>query len=159
MAAVSAHWSDCPSATGTTFLQIPRRKRRLSKKTYFPNGQTSVKEMQRIGDEFELPSSHYYLRSLSWTSRTFYFQDSRDLLEVLGGLPWQRERGVPRGSSRTLGDPPWGLSLCQESLREPRGDSENLGRRRSWRSKITNPVNNDYWVSHNDAIDYSSALA
>ncbi len=32
-----------------------------------------------------------------------------------------REGGVPRGSSRTLGDPPWGLSL---SL--PRKPSENL---------------------------------
>ena len=30
-----------------------------------------------------LPSSHYYLRPLSWTSRTFYFPDSRDILEVL----------------------------------------------------------------------------
>jgi hypothetical protein len=30
----------------------------------------------------------------------FSFPDSRDLLEVLGGLSWQRERG---GS---LGDPP-----------------------------------------------------
>ncbi len=39
-----------------------------------------------------LLSSHYYLGSLSWTSRTFYFPDSRDLLEVLGGLSWQRER-------------------------------------------------------------------
>ncbi len=39
-----------------------------------------------------VPSSHYYLRSLSRTSRTFYFPDSRDLLQVLGGLPWQRER-------------------------------------------------------------------
>ncbi len=47
-----------------------------------------------------LPSSHYYLGSLSWTSRTFYFLDSRDLREVLGGPSWQRERG---GS---LGDPP-----------------------------------------------------
>ncbi len=43
----------------------------------------------------KVPSSHYYLRSLSWTSRTFYFPDSRDLLEVLGGLSWQRERGGP----------------------------------------------------------------
>jgi hypothetical protein len=47
-----------------------------------------------------IPSSHYYLRSLSRTSRTFSFPDSRDPLEVLGGLSWQRERG---GS---LGDPP-----------------------------------------------------
>ena len=30
----------------------------------------------------------------------FSFPDSRDLLEVLGGLPWQRERG------ESLGDPP-----------------------------------------------------
>ncbi len=47
-----------------------------------------------------MPCSRYYLHSLSWTSRTFYFPDSRDLLEVLGGLSRQRERG---GS---LGDPP-----------------------------------------------------
>ena len=54
-----------------------------------------------------LPSSHYYLRSLSWTSWTFYFLDSRDLLEVLRDvLGREREGGVPRGSSRTLGDPP-----------------------------------------------------
>ncbi len=47
-----------------------------------------------------LPCSHYYLRSLSWTSRTFYFLDSRDLLEVLRDF-LGRERG---GGS--LGDPP-----------------------------------------------------
>ena len=39
-----------------------------------------------------IPSSHYYLRSLSWTSRTFYFPDSRDLLEVLRDF-LGRERG------------------------------------------------------------------
>ena len=39
----------------------------------------------------EVPSGRYYLGSLSRTSRTFYFSDSRDLLEVLGGLPWRRE--------------------------------------------------------------------
>ena len=32
-----------------------------------------------------VPSSHYYFGSLSRTSRTFYFPDSRDLLDVLGG--------------------------------------------------------------------------
>ncbi len=32
-----------------------------------------------------VPSSHYYLGSLSRTSRTFYFPDSQDLLNVLGG--------------------------------------------------------------------------
>ncbi len=48
-----------------------------------------------------VPSIHYYLGSLSWTSRTFYFPDSRYLLEVLGDfLGRERERG---GS---LGDPP-----------------------------------------------------
>ncbi len=49
-----------------------------------------------------VPSSHYYLGSLSWTSRTFYFSDSRDLIEVLRGLPWQREtpREDPLGSGR-----------------------------------------------------------
>ena len=38
------------------------------------------------------------------------------------------------------------LSLCQESLREPREGPENLGSRRSWRSKIMKPINSDYWV-------------
>ncbi len=46
-----------------------------------------------------VPSSHYYLGSLSWTSRTLYFLDSRDPLEVLGGLAWQMAKG-------SLGDPP-----------------------------------------------------
>ncbi len=41
----------------------------------------------------------------------FSFPDSRDLNEVLGDfLRREREGGVPRGSPRTLGDPPWGLS-------------------------------------------------
>ena len=39
-----------------------------------------------------LPSSHYYLGSLSWASSTFYFPDSRDLLEVLRDF-LGRERG------------------------------------------------------------------
>ncbi len=48
-----------------------------------------------------VPSSHYYLGSLSWATRTFHFPDSRDLLEVLRDfLGRERERG---GS---LGDPP-----------------------------------------------------
>ncbi len=81
----------------------------------------------------------------------FSFPDSRDLLEVLGGLSWQRETGgVPRGSSRTLGDPPWGLSLCQgsppENLEEVRRIWEREGSRRS---EILNPVNNDL---HNSAL-------
>ena len=49
-----------------------------------------------------VPSSHYYLHSLSRTSGTS-FPDSRDLLEVLGGLPRQRERDPredPLGSGR-----------------------------------------------------------
>ena len=53
-----------------------------------------------------VPSSHYYLGSLSWTSRTFYFPDSRYLLEVLRDFLGRERGGVPRGSSRTLGDPP-----------------------------------------------------
>ena len=77
-----------------------------------------------------VPSSHYYLGSLSWTSRTFYFLDSRDLLEVLRDfLGREREGGVPRGSSRTLGDPPWGLSLSlslpRRSLRTSRRSRES----------------------------------
>ena len=44
--------------------------------------------------------------SSSWTSRTFYFLDSRDLLEVLRDFLGRERGGVTRGSSRTLGDPP-----------------------------------------------------
>ena len=47
----------------------------------------------------------------------FSFPDSRDLLEVLGGPSWQRER--PQGGSPRVREDPLGthpLSLCQESL-------------------------------------------
>ena len=76
----------------------------------------------------------------------FSFPDSRDRLEDLGDfLGREREGGVPRGSSRTLGDPPGGLSLCQgkssENLEEVPRIWEVEG---SWRSKIMNASNNDY---------------
>ena len=61
----------------------------------------------------------------------------------------ERERGGGpyRGSSRTLGDPPQGLSRSAKTvLREPRGGPENLRSRRSWSSEIMNASNNDYWV-------------
>ena len=71
----------------------------------------------------------------------FSFPDSRDLLEVLGGLSWQRERGGSRG------DPPdpkgsslgVSLSLPRKVLREPRGGPENLGRRRIPEVRDTEP--------------------
>ena len=95
-----------------------------------------------------LPSSHYYLRSLYWTSGTFYFPDSRDLLEVLGDFLGRERGGVPRGSSRNLGDPPWGSLSAEES---PPEDLEKVPRiwegEGSRRSEILNPINNDYWVS------------
>ena len=80
-------------------------------------------------------SSHCYLRSSSRTSRTFSFPDSRDPLEVLGGLSWH----------------PPSLS-AKKVLREPREGPENLGSRRSWWSKIMNPSNNDYWVDNSALI-------
>ncbi len=62
----------------------------------------------------------------------------------------EREGGVPRGSSRTLGDPPWG------SLSAKEGPPENLEEvpriwegEGSWRSEIMNASNNDYWVIMN----------
>ncbi len=42
-----------------------------------------------------VPSSHYYLGSLIWTSRTFYFPDSRYLLEVLGDFLGRERGGSP----------------------------------------------------------------
>ena len=39
--------------------------------------------------------SHYYLRSLSRTSRTFYFSDPRGLLEVLGDFLGRVTSSVP----------------------------------------------------------------
>ena len=75
-----------------------------------------------------IPCSHYSLRSLSWTPRIFYFPDSGDLLEILRDFLGRERGGVPRGSSRTLWDPPWGRSLsAKEVLREPREGPENLG--------------------------------
>ncbi len=47
---------------------------------------------EALQEKGRLPSSHYYLGSLSRTSRTFYFLDSRDLLEVLRDF-LGRERG------------------------------------------------------------------
>ncbi len=60
----------------------------------------------------------------------------------------EREGGVPRGSSRTLGDPPWGLSLSAKTVFEnlEKVPTES-GSRRSWRSEILNASNNDYWVA------------
>ena len=95
-----------------TFLQIPMRKRQLSKHSYcsyggnadfsknkniaFLRNDKDFSNMEYIiphgPRRLFLPSSPHYLGSLSWTSRTFYFPDSRDLLEVLGGLSWQRGR-------------------------------------------------------------------
>ena len=63
-------------------------------------------ERKAYNMEWTVPCSHYYLRSLSWTSRIFHFPDSRDLLEVLRDFLGRERGGVPRGSSRTLGDPP-----------------------------------------------------
>ncbi len=40
--------------------------------------------------------------SSSWTSRTFYFLDSRDLLEVLGDFLGRERGGVPRCGSRRV---------------------------------------------------------
>ncbi len=136
-------------------------------------GSGAVEVEQRTSRrEMAIPGRYASTRSqLHWTSRTFYFPDSRDHLEVLGASTSQilgtfsrfsgdflgRERGgVPRGSSRTLGDPPWGLSLsATEVLREPREGPENLGSRRYWRSEIMNPVNNDYWVLLPESLESS----
>ncbi len=49
----------------------------------------------------DLPCSYYYLHSLSWTSRIFYFLDSLDLLEVLRDF-----LGRERREGGSLGDPP-----------------------------------------------------
>ncbi len=67
------------------------------------------KRLSRYPHLSSLPSSHYYLRSLSRTSGTFSFPDSRDLLEVLGRLSRPRERpqgGSPRVREDPLGPPP-----------------------------------------------------
>ncbi len=80
---------------------LPRAKTRTRTGT---NARAGVEilaiELTIAAIEEQLPCSHYYLRSLSRTSRPFYFLDSRDLLEVLTNF-LGRERG---GGS--LGDPP-----------------------------------------------------
>ncbi len=75
--------------------------------TRFDEGLPRSKQEQTVvvqKDELVVAELHLHdhgaiTGSLSWTSRTFYFSDSRDLLEVLRGLPWQRERERPRGGS------------------------------------------------------------
>ncbi len=127
-------------------------------------GSGAVEVEQRTSRrEMAIPGRYASTRSqLHWTSRTFYFPDSRDHLEVLGASTSQilgtfsrfsgdflgRERGgVPRGSSRTLGDPPWGLSLCQGSPPENLGEVPRIWEGEgSRRSEIRRPSNNDYWV-------------
>ncbi len=68
---------------------------------------------------------------------------SRDLLEVLGGrflAEGEPQGGSPRVREDPLGTPP---SLSAKNvLREPREGPENLGSRRSRRSKIMSPSNN-----------------
>ncbi len=115
-------------------LRIPRRNRRFRKKCYFSLGENDDFSRKSIflGRDYEkvVPSSHYYLGSVSWTSRTFYFPDSRDLLEVLGDLLGRERERDPREDPLGSGRIPWGpppLSLCRESLREPREGPENLG--------------------------------
>ena len=70
----------------------------------------------------------------------FSFPDSRDLLEVLGGLPWQREspREDPLGSGRIPYRDPPSLS-AKKVFREPREGPENLGRRRVPEVRDTEP--------------------
>ena len=88
-----------------------------------------------------LPSSHYQLGSVSRSSGTLllprFSGPSRASRRTFLA---EREGGVPGGSSRTLGDPPWGaLSLPRKVLREPRGGPENLGRRRVPEVRDTEP--------------------
>jgi hypothetical protein len=58
-----------------------------------------------------MPSNPYPVVIINWVQYLgppgpFSFPDSRDLLEVLGDFLGRERGGVPRGSSRTLGDPP-----------------------------------------------------
>ena len=64
------------------------------------NNDYLVIEMESSAQASTVPSGHYYSRSLSWTSRNFYFPDSRDLHEDLRDF-LGRERG-----GWSLGDPP-----------------------------------------------------
>ncbi len=68
--------------------------------SFTANARVRARTVKSGSEAWRLPSGRYHLRSSSRTSRTFHFPDSRDLLEVLGELSWQRERG---GS---LGNPP-----------------------------------------------------
>ena len=77
-----------------TLFRLPRSQARPSS-TALRKEASSRRRPAHRSKTYMIPCSHYYLRSLSWTSRTFYFPDSRDLLEVLGGLSRQREGGGP----------------------------------------------------------------
>ena len=86
----------------------------------------------------------------------FSFPDSRDLLEVLGGLSWQRERGgslgdppgpqgiLPGVSLSARGSPPRTSRRSRKSGKGkvpevPREGPENLGRRRVPEVRDTEP--------------------
>ena len=79
-----------------------------------------------------IPSSHYYLRSLSRTSGTLllprFSGPPRGSQEDFLGRERDPQGGSPRVREDPLGTPP-SLS-AKEVLREPREGPENLGRRR-----------------------------
>ncbi len=49
-----------------------------------------------------------------------------------------REGGVPRGSSRTLGNPPWGLSLALSAKKLPRSEGFWIGITRNYYELLGN---------------------
>ena len=63
-----------------------------------------------------VPSSHYYLGSVSWTSRTFYFPDSRYLLEVLRDFLGRERGGGPWGILPDPGGSSLGVSLSAKEV-------------------------------------------
>ncbi len=85
--------------TSPDLLGVSARLPGPSRKTLESSETPQIIKTNRIIEV--LPSSHYYLGSLSWTSRAFYFLDSRDLLEVLRDF-----LGIEREGGGSLGDLP-----------------------------------------------------
>ena len=88
-------------------------------------GRGAARRGRAPGQGRAVPSSHYSLRSLSRTSRAFYFPDSRDLLEVLRGLLAEREREtpgrIPEGPGGSPRDPP---SLSAKKVSENKREQD-----------------------------------
>ena len=92
-----------PSMLLLTYSLLRWQSRHLQRQALWLEEWLDVKWPKR---KLGLPSSHYYLGSVSRTSGTLLLPRFSGPSRGSRRLSWQSEGGVPRGSSRTLGDSP-----------------------------------------------------